>query len=198
MADPVVVDLSDLPDDMVAAIRATQISSRIDLVESNEVFPGQVLAADLVKISAGVTLTIGNSDMPFVVFWAKKLILPGGDLQVHLNIPKPKVINGSDGGVGTTGADGTFPLPEINGKTGEQGDAGTTGKDGGDLPVLGFFCDEVEYVSEPIGSINSFVIHGVGVNGGSGGMGGMGGTGGRGFEAIPGFSQDVSDGGVPF
>ncbi len=176
------VDKSEIPLDLKSILMGIQVESRIDFTTPDEKRPKQIVAADIVRFTAGAKLEIGLPSHRYVVLYAKKLILPGGNERTYISVPK----HSSE--IGAPGVEGDKGAKNFHGEKGADGKQGTTGPEGRPMPTFALITDEIEYLQTPI-SDRPLEIDVSGSIGGTGGTGGKGGEGGDGRDGIRGISN---------
>lgn len=172
-----------LPQEVFELLNSTERISEIFPVNNGERFAQQILKADEIIFQPMATLTFTNTDVPFLVAYAKRWKIK--DNSFPLVIELDRSVRGFDGADGTKGASGANGVGETD-RHGHNGNAGGAGTDGGNgeaktNPTVYLIMDELVCINEDQDVNDSkLVLDFDGIAGGDGGDGGEGGNGGNG------------------
>lgn len=190
-----------IPSNVLDALKKAKEIKKIFPVNSGERFDGQILKADEIIFAPGSTLTITNTNVPFIVISAKRWKFADAAVTSKIMIAPTSADRGEEG---SNGIDGTDGAGEVN-RRGNNGSPGLPGKPGGDggtlsLPHIYLIAGDITSPNgEPLPGFLRFVIAAAGFDGGDGGAGGNGGNGGKGAQGKKGATSvvDCSSGAGP-
>ncbi|WP_180264652.1 hypothetical protein [Klebsiella variicola] len=171
-----------IPSDVLQALKNATDVKKVFPVNPGERFDEQILKADEIIFAPGATLTITDTNAPFIVISAKRWKFADAGVTSQIKIAATQASKGAKGDNGENGSDGKG---EVNrrGNDGAPGLPGKPGRNGESLsqPHIYLIAGEITSPNgEPLPGFLRLTILSSGSNGGDGGTGGKGGDGGTG------------------